>query len=125
MGKTTVNPPDNSWMTQVAQQNNLAMQNQSNNSYMLGMAQIGQQIMQSQAMFSLGQAQIDSTMQLGRERLQNSLEIARMNYQAQVDKSEDKFEVDMAELDLRRYAIDKQAEAAANGNDLDMTDFYA
>lgn len=125
MGGTTVQAPDTSWMAQASSQNAMAMMHQSDNMYQMGMAQIGASIMQSQNMFILGQAQIDSNLQLGRERLQNSLEIAKLNYQAQVDSQEDKFEEKMAELDLKRYGIDKQAEAAAHGNDIDLTEYYS
>ncbi len=92
--------------------NSSAMMHESDNMFRVGMAQVGQQMMQAQAMFTLGQAQIAAGLQQGREQLQNSLKIAELDYQARVDKQENDFEEKMGALDLRRYEIDHPATAS-------------
>lgn len=126
MGKKDTTSPNNSQAIEaMSQMNAQSMMHQSDNMYTLGMAQIGQQIMQSQSMFMLGQAQIDSTMQLGRERLQNSLQIAKLNYQEHVEKYQDQHEEKMAELDLRRHEIDVEAASnAQSANQMGTDGFF-
>ncbi len=127
MGKKNTESPDYSAaITAMSQQSAAAQMYASDNQYQLGMASIGAQMLQSEGMYNLGQAQIQANLDMGRERLQTSLEIARLNYLNSMTAEEDRHVERLAEQDLRRYEIDKEFESEQLANQtVDTSGFFA
>lgn len=122
MGSTTMPAPDNSVLAITSQQNAMASMHQSDNMYQLGMAQIGASIMQSQGMFILGSSQIQANTDLGHERNELAMNVARMNYDLQSNDRELDHEEKMKELSVRKHEIDMEAKT---GNQVDTSDWSA
>lgn len=78
----------------------------SDNMFQLGLARISSDILQANQAFSLGKMQIQSQLELGREALDNKLEIARLNFQQSMSAEEDRHAEKMADIDVRKREID-------------------
>lgn len=80
--------------------------------YQLQMAQIGSQNMQAQYMFQMASMQINAQKEMAFEKLDTSLRIAKLDYLARMNETENQHKVDMRELDVREHEIDLQYQQA-------------
>ncbi len=123
MGKKETSTPDNSpAMIAMAQQGAATQMHQSDNQFMLGMAQTGAQIMQSEQTFLLGSSAINAQSEIASERNDTRLEIARMNYDLKKSEQEDEHVEKMESLRVQKHQIDVEAQ---EGQQVDTSDFLA
>ncbi len=110
MSKKDTQTPDNSpAMIAMSQQAAMSQMHDSDNQFMVGMAQTGAQIMQSQGLSILGNNQIQASTEMASERNDTRLEIARMNYDLKKSGQEDSHAETMEQLRLRGRQIDAEA----------------
>ncbi|GEM_PF-4069489 len=96
-------------MVRMAQISSDTARNESDNRFQLGTQQISAGILQGNHDFLLGKMQIQSQLELGREALDNRLEIARLNFQQSMSAEEDRHAEKMGDIDVRRHEIDLEA----------------
>ena len=103
--KNSTNPDQSAAMIAASQSSAAAQMHGSDNMTQVAMGQIGSQIMQSMGMFILGSSQIQSNLDLGHEKLENSLQVARMNYDLQSRGQEDDHLEKMEALRVQRAEV--------------------
>jgi hypothetical protein len=74
--------------------------------YQLQMAQIGSQNLQAQYMFQMASMQINAQKDMAFEKFDTSLKMAKLDYLARMNESENQHKVDMRELDVREHEIE-------------------
>ncbi len=123
MGMKDSTVPDNSAATiAMAQQGAMTQMNASDKQLMLGLAQTGAQIMQSQGALTLGNAAINAQTEVSSERNDARLEIARMNYDLKEGEQENGHTEKMEELRVAKHQIDAEA---AQGPQVNTAPFFS